>query len=135
MTILKCFALAAHQVKGVYTTGDSILNHPQYPLNEPPNPEIPTYGAYPQICPPSLACPAILSFLVLAPILSKRQPSLQDMLPLTPSAVSDGTRVSHEWDNLWRRSTVRISPRLFVPGSMSGVWEGLFTVGASLYDP
>ncbi|KZV63420.1 hypothetical protein PENSPDRAFT_745672 [Peniophora sp. CONT] len=111
VTILKCFALAAHQ----------------YPLDEPPNPEIPTYGAYPQICPPSLACPAILSFLVLAPILSKRQPSLQDTLPVTPSSVPDAAPMGYEWDNLWRRSTVRTSPRLFVPGSMSGIWEGLFT--------
>jgi hypothetical protein len=52
-----------------------------------------------------------------------------------PHSLSLGHELDCEWErclNLGRTCPQQVLTRCFVPGSMEGVWEGLFTVGTSL---
>jgi len=97
----------------------------------------PAYAEYPSLSPPPLTAPAVLSYLSLAPRPSTGADALQPMSPLVPSSVSPQVRMSSEWDCEWERCkrlagngapTPESPSGTFKPGTMEGVWEGLFTV-------
>jgi hypothetical protein len=63
--------------------------------------------------------------------------ALQPLSPLVPSSVSPQIGMSSEWDCEWERckrlaGNDALTPEnpsgTFKPGTMEGVWEGLFTV-------
>jgi len=97
----------------------------------------PAYAEYPSLSPPPLAAPAVLSYLSLVPRYSTNVDGLHPLSPLVPSSVPPQVRVSSEWDCEWERckclsgneSPLPESPTgTFKPGTMEGIWEGLFTV-------
>ena len=103
----------------------------------------PAYAEYPSLSPPPLAAPAILSYLTLDPRSPTNADALHPLSPLVPSSVPS-VRVSSEWDCEWERckrlaghesSTPESPIGTFKPGSMEGIWEGLFTVSISLTLP
>ena len=100
----------------------------------------PAYAEYPSLSPPPLAAPAVLSYLSLDPR-STNVDALHPLSPLVPSSVPPQLRVSSEWDCEWERCkrlagneppTPEGPTGTFKPGSMEGIWEGLFTVSVSL---
>lgn len=97
----------------------------------------PAYAEYPSFSPLPLTAPAVLSFLSLAPHHLMGADALQPLSPLVPSSVSPQIRMSSEWDCEWERCkrlagndapTPENPSGTFKPGTMEGVWEGLFTV-------
>lgn len=96
----------------------------------------PAYAEYPSFSPLPLTAPAVLSFLSLAPPRLTGADALQPMSPTVPSLVSPQIRMSSEWECEWERckrlagndTPVPENPSAtFKPGTMEGVWEGLFT--------
>ncbi|KIK98448.1 hypothetical protein PAXRUDRAFT_823872 [Paxillus rubicundulus Ve08.2h10] len=87
--------------------------------------------------PPSLAAPAILSFITLAMrilVPKSGTSSAASHLPRTPASLPLSTRSSEEWDSDWQRcinlgraNYCRTFSGAYTPGSIEGVWEGLFT--------
>ncbi|KAI8990386.1 hypothetical protein BD414DRAFT_483459 [Trametes punicea] len=131
--ILKLFALGAHQ----------------YPLCTPPWNEyappcrargasaIKHFGVQLKMAPPAPAPPAILAYLTLANKLSVSWDTIHYMKPpsATPPSLAPGA-TSAEWDAEWMRglhladtskSFGATYSGAFIPGSLEGVWEGLFT--------
>ncbi|KAI9058779.1 hypothetical protein FKP32DRAFT_1597105 [Trametes sanguinea] len=131
--ILKLFALGAHQ----------------YPLCNPPWNEfappsrargacaIKHFGVQLKIAPPAPAPPAILAYLTLANKLSVSWDTIHYMKPptATPPSLAPGAS-SAEWEAEWMRGLHLADTSkpfgatfagAFVPGSLEGVWEGLFT--------
>lgn len=96
----------------------------------------PAYAEYPSFSPLPLTAPAVLSFLSLAPHRLTGADALQPTSPTVPSSVSPQ---SSEWDCEWERCkrlagkdapTTENPSATFKPGTMEGVWEGLFTVSS-----
>ncbi|KAI0031790.1 hypothetical protein K488DRAFT_51318 [Vararia minispora EC-137] len=122
MTILKCYAVGAHEYPIIPASRAFGISAP-----------LPSYGTYPPLTPLPLAFPAILSFLALAPLLSRRsltQDAVSAPTPTLPQASSS----SLEWDFEWNRSLMSgdsslhsPDPSTFLPGSITGNWEGSFT--------
>ncbi|KAM5532530.1 hypothetical protein V8D89_013817 [Ganoderma adspersum] len=131
--VLKLFALGAHQ----------------YPLSSPPWNEfappsrtrgasaIKHFGASLKMAPPAPAPPAILAYLTLANKLSVSWDTIHYMKPpsATPPCLAPNTS-SREWDAEWMRAFHLADTNkplgaafsgAFIPGSLEGVWEGLFT--------
>jgi hypothetical protein len=97
----------------------------------------PAYAEYPSFSPLPATAPAVLSFLSLAPHRLTGAGAVQPMSPTVPSTVSPQIRMSSEWDCEWERCkrlagddapTPENPSATFKPGTMEGVWEGLFTV-------
>lgn len=93
------------------------------------------------LCPAPLAAPAILSFLTLVNKISTFTESASFANAFTSSMSSSLSTISssHEWDCEWGRcvnlgqpSYNRILVDAFTPGSIEGIWEGMFTVRCSL---
>lgn len=141
-------ALGAHHVRGIY--GDcyeSVLISMQYNLCSPSwteflpktpvkRPDRPLLYLEPQnLTVPPLASAAILSFLTL----NNKYPVQADGISLTgpfnASGVFSISRESQEWGGEWQRCLSlgqadydRTLCGAFAPGSIEGVWEGIFTV-------
>ena len=92
--------------------------------------------------PPAPAPPAILAYLTLANKLSVSWDTIHYMKPpsATPPCLAANTS-SQEWDAEWMRglhladTTKPLGAAFsgaFIPGSLEGVWEGLFTVSKLL---
>lgn len=96
------------------------------------------FGARLKMVAPAPAPPAILAYLTLANKLSVSWDAVHYMKPpsATPPCLAPITS-SREWDAEWMRAfhLADTSKALgatfsgaFIPGSLEGVWEGLFTV-------
>lgn len=91
-----------------------------------------------KIVAPAPASPAILSYLTLVNKLSVSWETTNYMKPIFPALdVDPSSRSSSEYDGDWARihslpnpkSAVNDRPSgAFTPGSLEGVWEGIFTV-------
>ncbi|KAI0248930.1 hypothetical protein BJV78DRAFT_1276360 [Lactifluus subvellereus] len=132
ISILKLLALGAHQYPVCRPAWVDFLPNQTAGRSAAP----PAYAEYPSLSPPPLAAPAVLSYLSLAPRPSTGADALQPMSPLVPSSVSPQVRMSSEWDCEWercKRLAGNDAPSLespcgtFKPGTMEGIWEGLFT--------
>ncbi|KAI0297857.1 hypothetical protein B0F90DRAFT_1818953 [Multifurca ochricompacta] len=133
ISILKLLALGAHQYPVCRPAWVDFVPNQTVGRNAAP----PAYAEYPPLSPPPLAAPAVLSYLSLAPRSSTGIDALQPMSPLAPSSVSlQAFRMSFEWDCEWERCkrlagsdtpTVESPTGTFKPGTMEGIWEGLFT--------
>jgi hypothetical protein len=84
---------------------------------------------------PPLALPAILSFLTLVNRFLSFMPSIDLMSPSGSSGTLIFGGQGIEWDNEWQRclslgrtSFHKFPSGAFTPGSIQGVWEGVFTV-------
>ncbi|KAF8889100.1 hypothetical protein BD779DRAFT_1611184 [Infundibulicybe gibba] len=124
--ILKLFALAAHKYN---LTSPSWVDFVPSPRRETPN-SVTHYSAEYRLVPPPLATPAILSFLTLVNHMTEGGYST----PITPSNTTSPGQISREWECEWGRcislGQTKFGPLLtgaFRPGSIDGVWEGLFT--------
>ena len=131
-------------------------NHaPQYPLCYPswcdfipklPYKEVSRIRHYSTdiiVAAPAPAAPAILAYLTLANKLTVSWEALNYVKPLAPTVASlVPTRSSTEWEGEWVRTLSVADPKVvmgntpsgaFRPGSLQGVWEGLFTVRCILW--
>ena len=88
-----------------------------------------------RLSPPSLAAPAILSFFTIANIIRASTQVLSLPWPLSPPRslppVGQSEELDCEWEkclNLGQLVLDTHPTRAFRPGSMEGVWEGIFTV-------
>ena len=104
----------------------------------------PAYASYPSLSPPPLAAPAVLSYLSLATRPATGTDAVKPLSPLVPSSVSPQVCMSSEWDCEWERCrrlagtggpTSESPTGTFKPGTMEGIWEGLFTVSFLLLYP
>ena len=87
---------------------------------------------------PAPAAPAILAFLTLVNKLNVAWEAANYMKPIFPPVEVDiPLRSSSEWDSDWARILNLSNPKTamsnhpsgpFTPGSLEGVWEGIFTV-------
>ncbi|KAG6879780.1 hypothetical protein C0992_011825 [Termitomyces sp. T32_za158] len=84
-----------------------------------------------RLVPPPLATPAILSFLTLV---NKLAEGIGYNAPMPPSHPSFLQQKEPEWECEWQRCVIlgkgefdNILTDAFRPGSIDGVWEGLFT--------
>ncbi|KAI0659610.1 hypothetical protein C8Q70DRAFT_985514 [Cubamyces menziesii] len=131
--ILKLFALGAHQYPLCYppwnefappcrTRGASAIKH---------------FGHSLKMAPPASAPPAILAYLNLANKLSVSWDTVHYMKPpcATPPSLAPGLSCA-EWEAEWNRGLHLADTSkpfgttysgAFIPGSLEGVWEGLFT--------
>ncbi|KAF9458704.1 hypothetical protein BDZ94DRAFT_74376 [Collybia nuda] len=126
LNILKVFALGAHKYD---------LTRPSWVDFAPVTSAIKAkagiyYSEAWRLTPPPLATPAILSYLTLVNQLTDGVRHT----PLTPSHSSVVIRRSHEWECEWGRCLSLGQPDCdklltdsFRPGSIEGVWEGVFT--------
>ncbi|EGO28705.1 hypothetical protein SERLADRAFT_446117 [Serpula lacrymans var. lacrymans S7.9] len=87
-----------------------------------------------QLTPPPLAAPAILSFFTFAVQLSGPLQQMVYKAPHAPSASVLITGQSYEWESDWQKcmnlGQARYSNTFsgaYIPGSIEGVWEGIFT--------
>ena len=95
--------------------------------------------------PPPLATPAILSFLSLNHAIHGASwffglPSTSSLSMSTSLSIPN--QESCEWDGEWERCQSLGRPQLdsvltpsFRPGSIEGLWEGIFTVNSDFYPP
>ena len=87
---------------------------------------------------PAPASPAILAYLTLVNKLSVSWDGADYMKPMFPTVdVARAPRLSTECDCDWARIHSLADPKTllgntlsgaFIPGSLEGVWEGIFTV-------
>lgn len=87
---------------------------------------------------PAPAAPAILAYLTLVNKLSVSWETANYAKPIFPPVeVDTSLRSSFEWDGDWTRILSLSNPKTaissrpsgsFTPGSLEGVWEGIFTV-------
>ncbi|RDB17639.1 hypothetical protein Hypma_001088 [Hypsizygus marmoreus] len=130
LDLLKTFALAAHKYDLTNPSWDRFLPAPRYPQPKPV-----TYYDQPCIIsPPPLATPAILAFLTLVNKLAEGVGYSTPLPPSHPSAIVPIVRHQLEWECEWERCLSLGQPEYdkfltaaFRPGSIEGVWEGLFT--------
>ncbi|OBZ74298.1 hypothetical protein A0H81_05539 [Grifola frondosa] len=132
-SILKLFALGAHQYLLCYPSWHDFI--PPYRLKDASL--VTHFSTTFKMIPPCPAAPSILAYLTLANKLSVSYDRINYMTPPSatiPSLVKEPD--SREWDADWARSlhlgdsSKRFGTELsgaFVPGSLEGVWEGLFT--------
>ena len=153
--ILKVMALGAHRVRHVRFRIRSMLTSRtlQYPSCYPDWVDfIPSRAKQPivtvrhfstdlKMVPPAPASPAILAYLTLVNKLSVSWETTNFMKPFFPAVdVVRTPRMSVECDCAWAR-VHSISDRkvllgntlsgAFLPGSLEGVWEGIFTVSTT----
>ncbi|TCD67735.1 hypothetical protein EIP91_011977 [Steccherinum ochraceum] len=131
--ILKLVALGAHHYPLCYPSWIEFI--PTRRLK--PSSVVRHYTTDLSVVAPAPAAPAILSYLTLANKLSVSWESINYMKPLAPTVASSITlKSSREWDGEWARTLSVGDPLLlmgntlteaFKPGSLEGVWEGLFT--------
>ncbi|KAG6910382.1 hypothetical protein DXG01_011097 [Tephrocybe rancida] len=134
LNILKTFALGAHKYE---------LTYPEWyyfvPRRSFPRPEGMEYlSSLRRLAAPPLATPAILSYLTLA---NKLAGGADNKIPLAPSPPSSRPQHKLEWEREWHRCvnlgqgdySSNILTESFLPGSVDGVWEGLFTVRIMVY--
>jgi hypothetical protein len=149
--ILKLLALGAHQVRSRLRIAFFFFLCPdfsvQYDLCSPSwleflpearggNRKSPVaYLGGRSLAPPPLAPPAILSFLVLA----NKHAENADFSNARPSS-STFVIESNDWENEWERclslgqtAFEKSLSGAFTPGSIQGVWEGMFTVRINLF--
>ncbi|KAF7968301.1 hypothetical protein HWV62_30989 [Athelia sp. TMB] len=119
-TLLKLVALGAHKDTTSPTTKSAKVGTRTILL----------YSRHINLTPPPMAAPAILSFLTLTRKLSGR-PGAFDTSGSTTSPLS---KHLHEWEAEWERCCSLGQPRFrnlltgsFIPGSIQGVWDGIFT--------
>jgi hypothetical protein len=92
------------------------------------------YGESRRLTPPPLATPAILSFLTLISLLSPYTAGLGGVhIPLVSPVVvaHDSSEWECEWErccNLGQANFGNVLTNSFRPGSIDGLWEGIFTV-------
>ncbi|RDX47668.1 hypothetical protein OH76DRAFT_1405740 [Lentinus brumalis] len=131
--ILKVFALGAHQ----YSLCCPPWNEFSPPSRVRGGSAIKHFGHPLKIAPPTAAPSAILAYLTLADKLSVSWDTIHYMKPPSAMPPSLSPRMSSsEWDAEWMRGVhlADTSKPLgaafsgaFIPGSLEGVWEGLFT--------
>ncbi|KAF8970670.1 hypothetical protein BDZ97DRAFT_1790416 [Flammula alnicola] len=118
LSILKAMALGAHiynLTTSPWTEFEPVLNHRASVYTM-------LYSEALNLNPPSLATPAILSFLALV--------NKNRSIPLPPSDAPLPEHPFQEWDSEWGRCFTKPTKNLsdcFRPGSIEGVWEGFFT--------
>ncbi|KAI0354271.1 hypothetical protein OH77DRAFT_1426339 [Trametes cingulata] len=131
--ILKLFALGAHQ----YPLCTPPWNEFAPPCRERGASAIKHFGVPLRMAPPAPAPPAILAYLTLANKLSVSWDTIHYMKPpsATPPSLAPGA-TSKEWEGEWMRGLHLADTSrplgaafsgAFIPGSLEGVWEGLFT--------
>ncbi|KAH8079828.1 hypothetical protein BXZ70DRAFT_901552 [Cristinia sonorae] len=130
--ILKIVALGAHNYPLSFPSWVEYI-----PRQLKPPTVIRHFNANLNLVIPAPSTPAILSYLTLANKLSVSWESINYMKPLAPTLASGKERRdSHEWDTEWARTTNFGDPKIalgntltgaFEPGTLEGVWEGLFT--------
>lgn len=90
-----------------------------------------------RLSPPTLSPAAILIFLTLAlrVLVSPRADHAGGHSLQFPASILSATRRSEDWDTEWYRcislgqsDRCRAFSKAYIPGSMDGVWEGVFTV-------
>lgn len=93
------------------------------------------YAEAHHLTPPPLATPAILAFLALINRISPFTGGVGYVTPVTLLGSSSDTPQSQEWECEWERCLSlgqgnfnNIHTDSFNPGSIEGVWEGIFTV-------
>ncbi|KAK0440161.1 hypothetical protein EV421DRAFT_812487 [Armillaria borealis] len=129
LNVLKLFALGAHRY---HLTSPSWLD-----FIPPPHPhesnEIIHYSEIYRIKAPPLASPAILSFLTLVNRMlgsPEFATSIEREPPVLLQRSTTGTEWECEWGrcmNLGQPSFDKVLMMSFTPGSIEGVWEGIFT--------
>ncbi|KAG6864647.1 hypothetical protein C0993_008675 [Termitomyces sp. T159_Od127] len=126
LNILKIFALAAHKYELTNPAWHQFVPSPSAPTGAC----IAYLSEQRRLAPPPLATPAILAFLTLVNKLTEGV-GYNAPTPPPPPLRQD----EPEWEREWHRCVVlgerRFSNALtpaFRPGSIEGVWEGLFTV-------
>ncbi|KAF5375424.1 hypothetical protein D9615_007937 [Tricholomella constricta] len=129
LNILTVFALGAHKYQLTNPAWDHFVPGPRSPKPRP----VEYYSETCLLPPPPLATPAILSFLTLV---NRPAEGVSYSTPLPPSHASCVTPEKLEWECEWERCRSlgegefdNILTKSFRPGSIEGVWEGLFTVG------
>ncbi|KZT03281.1 uncharacterized protein LAESUDRAFT_738329 [Laetiporus sulphureus 93-53] len=132
-SVLKLVALGAHQYSLCTPSWRDFI--PPHHLKDVS--QTTRYAASLSLVPPAPAAPAILSYLTLINKLPVSWDTISYMKPPEPSVPSvGGTSGSREWEAEWERSVglaisaTPLGPDLsgaFVPGSLEGYWEGLFT--------
>ncbi|KAK7688669.1 hypothetical protein QCA50_008207 [Cerrena zonata] len=131
--ILKLIALGAHTYPLCYPSWcDFIPNRPCKQVSR-----IRHYSTDLNVAAPAPAAPAILAYLTLANKLTVSWEAINYMKPLAPTVASlVPVRSSTEWEGEWVRTLSVADPKVvmgntlsgaFRPGSLQGVWEGLFT--------
>ncbi|KAI0772434.1 hypothetical protein BD413DRAFT_545404 [Trametes elegans] len=131
--ILKLFALGAHQ----YPISNPVWNEFAPPSRARGASAIKHFGVSLRMAPPAPAPPAILAYLTLANKLSVSWDTIHYMKPpsTTPPSLSPSV-CSAEWEGEWMRGLHLADTSrplgaavsgAFIPGSLEGVWEGLFT--------
>ncbi|KAI0830278.1 hypothetical protein BC628DRAFT_1313421 [Trametes gibbosa] len=132
-SILKLYALGAHQ----YPLCIPPWNEFAPPCRSRGSSAIKYFGAPLKMAPPAPAPPAILAYLTLANKLSVSWDTIHYMKPpsSTPPSLAPGAS-SAEWQAEWKRglhladTTKPLGATFcgaYIPGSLEGVWEGLFT--------
>ncbi|KAF8064294.1 hypothetical protein FPV67DRAFT_1504325 [Lyophyllum atratum] len=127
LNTLKILALAAHKYELTNPAWDHFVPGPRFPQSSP----VEYYSESCLLPPPPLATPAILSFLTLV---NKLAEGVGYSTPLPPSHPSSIIQEQLEWECEWERCRNLGLPEYdniltdsFRPGSIEGVWEGLFT--------
>ncbi|KAI0946302.1 hypothetical protein AcV7_010314 [Taiwanofungus camphoratus] len=133
ISVLKLIALGAHQYRLAFPSWRDFI--PPYRLKDASI--VPFYGSELKIIPPTPATPAILSYLTLVNKLPVSWDTISYMKPSNPTVPSSVVSAdSSEWNAEWARGlhladrSKPFSSQLsgaFIPGSLEGVWEGLFT--------
>ncbi|KAG7443289.1 uncharacterized protein BT62DRAFT_339178 [Guyanagaster necrorhizus] len=129
LNVLKLFALGAHRY---HLTSPSWLDFIPPPHHRESN-KIIHYSEIFHLNPPPLASPAILCFLTLVNRMlgSPEFPSTMERAPpVLLQRSTNGMEWECEWGrciNLGQPSFDKIFMTSFMPGSIEGVWEGIFT--------
>ncbi|OSX58008.1 hypothetical protein POSPLADRAFT_1049737 [Postia placenta MAD-698-R-SB12] len=130
--VLKLVALGAHQYVLCTPSWTDFL--PPYPIET--GTSIPYFGTELRLTPPAPAAPAILAYLTLRNLLPVSWDMINYLKRPDPTVPSVAGCTSTEWDAEWARAvhivgaTKLVLPTLpgaFIPGSLEGSWEGLFT--------
>ncbi|KAH0579994.1 hypothetical protein J132_09360 [Termitomyces sp. J132] len=127
LNIFKVFALAAHKYELTNPAWHQFVPEPRIPKMD----YIEYLSEKRCFVPPPLATPAILSFLTLVNELTE---GVGYTTPVPPSHPSSLQQEKLEWECEWQRCVIvgqgdfdNILTDAFRPGSIEGVWEGLFT--------
>ncbi|KAG6820260.1 hypothetical protein H0H93_003268 [Arthromyces matolae] len=129
LNILKIFALAAHKYELTNPPWHQFVPKSRIPRTA----SIDYFSQHPHLAPPPLATPAILSFLTLV---NKLAEGVGYSTPIPPSVSPSHLRLRDkaEWECEWQRCVIlgrgnfdNILTDAFKPGSIEGVWEGMFT--------
>lgn len=124
-SVLKLVALGAHHYN--LCTPSWIDFHPI--LKSKHSSQLTHYGLPLRLASPSPASPAILAYLTLVNQLSVAWDTISYMKPPDPTIPAVLGACSTEWEADWSRARAGVGSLEggFVPGSLDGYWEGLFT--------